>query len=59
MDYRISVCAAGGVIILLVSKETGTMAGDLSEIPVQYGRLMCRIKTTGNLIPVLTSVFKI
>lgn len=54
MDYRISVCAAGGVIILLVSKETG---GDLSEIPVQYGRLMCRIKT--NLIPVLTSVFKI
>lgn len=57
MDYRISVCAAGGVIILLVSKETGTMAGDLSEIPVQYGRLMCRIKT--NLIPVLTSVFEI
>lgn len=57
MDYRISVLAAGGVIILLVSKETGTMAGDLSEIPVQYGRLMCRIKT--NLIPVLTSVFKI
>lgn len=57
MDYRISVSAAGGVIILLVSKETGTMAGDLSEIPVQYGRLMCRIKT--NLIPVLTSVFEI
>lgn len=57
MDYRISVCAAGGVIILLVSKETGTMAGDLSEIPVQYGHLMCRIKTY--LIPVLTSVFKI
>lgn len=57
MDYRISVCAAGGVIIPLVSKETGTMAGDLSEIPVQYGRLMCRIKT--NLIPVLTSVINI
>lgn len=57
MDYLISVCAAGGVIILLVSKETGTMAGDLSEIPVQYGRLMCRIKT--NLIPVLTSVINI
>lgn len=57
MDYRISVCAAGGVIILLVSKETGTMAGDLSEIPVQYGRLMCRIKT--NLIPALTSVINI
>lgn len=57
MDYRISVCAAGGVIIPLVSKETGTMAGDLSEIPVQYGRLMCRIKT--NLIPVLTSVITI
>lgn len=57
MDYRISVCAAGGVIILLVSKETGTMAGDLSEIPVQYGRLMCRIKT--HLIPVLTSVINI
>lgn len=57
MDYRISVRAAGGVIILLVSKETGTMAGDLSEIPVQYGRLMCRIKTYS--IPVLTSVFKI
>lgn len=57
MDYWISVHAAGGVIILLVSKETGTMAGDLSEIPVQYGRLMCRIKT--NLIPVLTSVINI
>lgn len=57
MDYLISVCAAGGVIILLVSKETGTMAGDFSEIPVQYGRLMCRIKT--NLIPVLTSVINI
>lgn len=57
MDYRISVLAAGGVIILLVSKETGTMAGDLSEIPVQYGRLMCRIKT--NLIPALTSVINI
>lgn len=42
MDYRISVCAAGGVIIPLVSKETGTMAGDLSEIPVQYGHLMCQ-----------------
>lgn len=44
MDYRISVRTAGGVIILLVSKETGTMAGDLSEIPVQYSCLMCRIK---------------
>lgn len=44
MDYWISVHTAGGVIILLVSKETGTMAGDLSEIPVQYSCLMCRIK---------------
>lgn len=57
MDYQISVHAAGGVIILLVSKETGTMADDLSEIPVQYGCWICRIKT--NLIPMLTSVFNI
>lgn len=58
MDYRISVRTAGGVIILLVSKETGTMAGDLSEIPVQYGCLMCRIKN--NWIPImLTSVFNV
>lgn len=58
MDYRISVRTAGGVIILLVSKETGTMAGDLSEIPVQYSCLMCRIKN--NWIPImLTSVFNV